>query len=182
MRSRPTRANYSSKGSAFLDGIDWMMRRSCSVLATSVARRFPSEAFNFNCLQFVSSSLAPSSFRRFFRTAQYGKRFLQKFRRVLLTMLLAFPEFSICHEALCPDIGDNWCISIESFVCPGYPFLHRLGVIERSHINVYRYFATRQCSWCNVMSNKRIVLRRADSLQELTQRRPGVTLVCKQGS
>ena len=42
----------------------------CSVLATSVERRLPSDAFNFNCLQFVSSSPAPSSFRRFFKTAQ----------------------------------------------------------------------------------------------------------------
>ena len=35
--------------------IDWMIRSSCSVLAMSVARRLPSAAFNFNCLQFVSN-------------------------------------------------------------------------------------------------------------------------------
>ena len=60
------------KGSAFGEGIDWMMRRICSVLATSVRRIFPSVARIFNCLQFVSSSLAPSSFRRFFQNRPIG--------------------------------------------------------------------------------------------------------------
>ncbi len=36
MRSRPTWASHSLKGSALGDGMDWMMRRSCSVSATSV--------------------------------------------------------------------------------------------------------------------------------------------------
>ena len=71
IRSWPTWASHSLKGSAFFDGMDWIMRNNCSVLATSVERRLPSAAFIFNCLQFVSSSLAPSSLRRFFRTAQY---------------------------------------------------------------------------------------------------------------
>ena len=66
----PTRASQRLNGSALGDGMDWMMRRSCSVLATSVRRIFPSVARIFNCLQFVSSSLVPSSFRRFFKTAQ----------------------------------------------------------------------------------------------------------------
>ena len=40
-------------GSAFGEGMDWMMRRICSVLATSVRRIFPSVARIFNCLQAV---------------------------------------------------------------------------------------------------------------------------------
>ena len=56
-------------GSAFGDGIDWMMRRSCSVLATSVLRFLPSGAVIFKPLQFVMVSF-PSSLRRFFRTRQ----------------------------------------------------------------------------------------------------------------
>ena len=70
MRSLPTIASHALNGSAFLEGIDWMMRKSCSVLATSVRRRLPSAAFIFNWLQFVVSSL-PSFFSLTFRTLQY---------------------------------------------------------------------------------------------------------------
>ena len=47
-----------------------MIRRSCSVLATSVLRIFPSEAFIFNWLQFVAVSF-PSCLSRTFNTLQY---------------------------------------------------------------------------------------------------------------
>lgn len=40
-------ASHCLKGSAFLEGIDWMRRSSCSVFAQSVFRIFPSEAFIF---------------------------------------------------------------------------------------------------------------------------------------
>ena len=69
-RSLPIFASHILKGSAFGEAIDCMMRRSCSVLATSVNLILPSDAGIFNCLQFVSSSL-PSSLIRFFKTAQY---------------------------------------------------------------------------------------------------------------
>ena len=69
MRSLPTIASHALNGSAFGDGIDWMMRRSCSVLATSVLRFLPSGAVIFKPLQFVMVSF-PSSLRRFFRTRQ----------------------------------------------------------------------------------------------------------------
>lgn len=42
-------------GSALGEGIDWMIRRSCSVSATSVMRFLPSEAFIFNCTIFSYS-------------------------------------------------------------------------------------------------------------------------------
>ena len=48
MRSRPTWASHSLKGSALGEGMDWMMRNSCSVLATSVSRFLPSAAVIFN--------------------------------------------------------------------------------------------------------------------------------------
>jgi len=69
--SLPTTASHNLNGSAFGDGMDCIIRKSCSVLTTSVERFLPSSAVSFNCLQFVSSSSAPSFFRRFFMTAQY---------------------------------------------------------------------------------------------------------------
>ena len=50
-------------------GIDWIMRRSCSVLAPSVLRFLPSGEVIFKPLQLVMVSF-PSSLRRFFRTRQ----------------------------------------------------------------------------------------------------------------
>ena len=40
--------SYLANGSAFFDGMDWMMRKSCSVSATSVRRYLPSAARIFN--------------------------------------------------------------------------------------------------------------------------------------
>jgi len=62
MRSLPTIASQSLNGSALGEGMDWMMRKSCSVSATSVRRIFPSGAGIFKPLQIVTVSF-PSSFR-----------------------------------------------------------------------------------------------------------------------
>lgn len=52
IRSRTICDSHRLNGSAFGEGIDWMILRSCSVLATSVLYRFPSfDDFNFSCLQ-----------------------------------------------------------------------------------------------------------------------------------
>ena len=47
IRSRLTMASHALNGSAFFDGTDWIMRRSCSVLTTSVRRFLPSAAHIF---------------------------------------------------------------------------------------------------------------------------------------
>jgi hypothetical protein len=48
MRSNPTFASHCLNGSAFFEGMDWMMRNSVSMLAQSVMRIFPSGAGNLN--------------------------------------------------------------------------------------------------------------------------------------
>ena len=57
MRSAATWAIQTLIGSAFLEETDSIMRNINVISATSVARRFPSSATNFNRLHFVTSSL-----------------------------------------------------------------------------------------------------------------------------
>ena len=45
-----TSASHNLKGSAFLEGMDWMRRKTCSVSTTSVRYFLPSLAFNFSWL------------------------------------------------------------------------------------------------------------------------------------
>ena len=53
-----TCAIQTLKGSAFDEGIDWIMRKSCSVSATSVMRNLPSEARSFKRLQICNRLIA----------------------------------------------------------------------------------------------------------------------------
>ena len=69
-RSNAVAAIHCLKGSAFGDGTDCMIRKSCSVSATSVRRIFPSAARSFKVLQIVVGS-CPSFFIRDFNTLQY---------------------------------------------------------------------------------------------------------------
>ena len=68
-RSFATCAIHSLKGSALGEGMAWIRRNSCSVVATSVNLIFPSSASNFNRLQFVTDSF-PSFFSLVFNTFQ----------------------------------------------------------------------------------------------------------------
>ena len=52
-----------------------MIRRSCSVSATSVSRFFPSGAVIFNCTIFSYTSTAPSAFNFLFKSLQYRRGF-----------------------------------------------------------------------------------------------------------
>ena len=58
--SYPTFANHLLKGSAFCDGMDWMIRSMVSVLAVSVSYFFPSADSNFSCTVFGYNSINPS--------------------------------------------------------------------------------------------------------------------------
>lgn len=73
MRSFPTIASHALNGSAFGDGMDWIIRRRCSVLATSVFLFFPSGANNFNCTIFSYTSTAPSLLSLRFKSLQYRR-------------------------------------------------------------------------------------------------------------
>lgn len=55
------------------NGIDWMMRNSCSVLATSVRRFLPSVAVIFNCTISSYSWVAPSAYILRLRSLQYRR-------------------------------------------------------------------------------------------------------------
>ena len=70
IRSYPTFASNCLKGSALGDGIDWIIRNSVSVSATSVSRILPSSACNFKRTIYSYTSL-PSLVRFFFRSLQY---------------------------------------------------------------------------------------------------------------
>ena len=62
-------AIHCLNGSAFGDGIDWMMRKICLVLATSVRRILLSSDGSFNWLQIVTGWFC-SLLILFFRTFQ----------------------------------------------------------------------------------------------------------------
>ena len=68
-------ASHALNGSAFGDGTDWTIRKSCSVLATSVLYFFPSEDSIFSCTIFSYNSTAPSFFSFRFKSLQYRRGF-----------------------------------------------------------------------------------------------------------
>ena len=73
-----------------------------------------------------------------------------------LTMLLPLSKLDVRHEAFRTNIGNHWRISVKALVRLGYAFLHRLGVVERSHVHVNRNFSSWQCAWKNAMGNKHV--------------------------
>ena len=98
MRSLPTIASHALNGSAFGDGIDWIMRRSCSVLATSVLYRFPSEDNIFSCTIFSYNSFAPSVFSLRFRSLQYRRGFAVPVKTEITSIIEKYhSSFSASH-------------------------------------------------------------------------------------
>ena len=89
---------HALNGSAFGDGIDWIMRRSCSVLATSVLYRFPSEDNIFSCTIFSYNSFAPSVFSLRFRSLQYRRGFAVPVKTEITSIIEKYhSSFSASH-------------------------------------------------------------------------------------
>ena len=141
IRSRPTLASHALNGSAFGEGTDWIIRNSCSVLATSVLYLLPSEDSIFSCTIFSYNSTAPSFFSFRFKSLQYRRGFSVPVKTEITSTMEKYHSSCSSSHAVRIFLSSNSWIASVFINSPIAMYLSFAGIII-----VYRIFLKKSTS------------------------------------
>src|SRR5699024_2610687 len=128
-------------GSAFGEGTDWIIRNSCSVLATSVLYLFPSEDSIFSCTIFSYNSTAPSFFSFRFKSLQYRRGFSVPVKTEITSTMEKYHSSCSSSHAVRIFLSSNSWIASLFINSPIAMYLSFAGIII-----VYRIFLKKSTS------------------------------------